>query len=182
VDKHFELEDGIKILEFFMPGRPATKKTSQRIVRRRILPSERYENYEKSCKEIFESVWKDKGEEPISCGVSVKITITTNTWVIGDQVGYQQAIGDILEKYKIVRNDILIHWADFGKHMITEPDKNNPGCKIEIFRFRHPLETRTNFFERFSEKDKDQVLKKKAKKTTNAKKTKPKRKTIRKKL
>jgi len=37
------LKDGEKILEFFVPGRPATKKTSQRIVRRgrftKILPS-----------------------------------------------------------------------------------------------------------------------------------------------
>lgn len=184
MDKHFDLKDGEKILEFFVPGRPATKKTSQRLVRRgkfsKILPSERFEKYELNCQELFESVWKNKGEKPLACGVAVKLTITTDTWVLGDEVGYQQAIGDILEKYGVVFNDILIHWCDFGSHMITEPSKTNPGCKIEIFRFRHPLETRTNFFERFSEKNEDQIVKL-SKKTISKKKTKPIQKIVRKK-
>lgn len=173
----FNLKDGQKILEIIVPGRPATKKTSQRIVKRgkfvKILPSLRYEQYEKGCKDIFENVWKNLGNTPIPCGVGIKLTITLNSWILGDEVGYQQAIGDILEKYGVIANDQLIHWIDLGTHMITLPDKENPCAKIEIFRFRHPLETRPNFEHRY-EKNEDEVIKKlslrrKKRKTTNIK-------------
>ena len=57
-----DLEDGTKILEFFVPGRPATKKTSQRIVRRgrftKILPSKRFEDYEKVVKNFSKACGK----------------------------------------------------------------------------------------------------------------------------
>ncbi len=69
-DKNKVLEDssdGTLILSFSIPGRPATKKTSQRVVRRggftRILPSLLYEKYEKHCKEYCELIWKNKGYE-----------------------------------------------------------------------------------------------------------------------
>jgi Holliday junction resolvase RusA-like endonuclease len=154
-----DLEDGIKILDFFVPGRPATKKTSQRIVRRgrftKILPSKRYEVYEQNCQEIFESVWKNLGYKPMSYGVGVKLTITLNTWVLGDEVGYMQAIGDILEKYGVIANDQLIHWVDNGVHMITMPNKEAPGAQIEIYRFRHPQETRPNFSSKFDCEDEE---------------------------
>jgi hypothetical protein len=175
------LKDGEKILEFFVPGRPATKKTSQRIVRRgrftKILPSKRFELYEESVQEVFENAWKNLGHKPMSYGVSVKLTITLNTWVLGDECGYMQAIGDILEKYGVIANDQLIHWIDNGSHMITMPDKENPGAKIEIFRFRHPQETRENFASKFcSEDDEDEVSEKKPRKRRKTTVTKRKKK------
>jgi hypothetical protein len=179
------LQDGEKILEFFMPGRPATKKTSQRIVRRgrftKILPSKRYELYEKNCQEIFESVWKNLGHQPMSYGVAVKLTITLNTWVLGDECGYMQAIGDILEKYGVIANDQLIHWIDNGVHMITMPDKKNPGAKIEIYRFRHPQETRSTFASKFASKfsdedEEDEIIEKKPRKKRKTIATKRKKK------
>jgi len=56
-NKHLEeLPNDTLILSFNIPGRPATKKTSQRVVRRggftRILPSLLYEKYENHCKAI----------------------------------------------------------------------------------------------------------------------------------
>ena len=55
-NKYLEnLDNHELILKFTIPGRPSTKKTSQRVVRRggftRILPSLLYEKYEKHCKE-----------------------------------------------------------------------------------------------------------------------------------
>ena len=51
------------LLKFSIPGRPSTKKTSQRVVRRggftKILPSLLYEKYEKHCKEYCEDAWKN---------------------------------------------------------------------------------------------------------------------------
>lgn len=182
-----DLPDGGKILEILMPGRPATKKTSQRIVRRgrftKILPSVRYENYEKACQQIFEDAWKNLGNKPIAVGVAVKLTITLDSWVLGDTVGYMQSISDILEKHGVVANDQLIHWIDLGTHMITMPDKENPKAKIEIYRFRHPIETRPNFSTRYDKQDEDLEvdLPKKRKKSSKASKPATKSKTQRKK-
>jgi len=168
-----ELKDGEKILEFFVPGRPATKKTSQRIVRRgkytKILPSQRFEDYEKNVQEVFENAWKNLGHKPMSYGVGIKLTITLNNWVLGDEVGYMQSLGDILEKYEVIANDQLIHWMDNGTHMITMPDKENPGAKIEIFRYRHPQETRENFASKFASEDEEDTIC--VKKTTKRRKT-----------
>ena len=48
--KYENLEDNTLILSFTIPGRPSTKKTSQRVVRRgkytKILHSALYERYE----------------------------------------------------------------------------------------------------------------------------------------
>jgi hypothetical protein len=182
-----DLPDGEKILEIVMHGRPATKKTSQRIVKRgrfiKLLPSIRYENYEKACQETFEGAWKNLGNKPIPVGVGIKLTITLDSWVLGDTVGYMQAIGDILEKYGVVANDQLIHWIDLGTHMITMPDKESPKAKIEIYRFRHPVETRPNFASKYDQEDEELQIDKPKKKKRNPStaKTKTAKKTTRKK-
>lgn len=169
-----KLENGDKILELVIPGRPATKKTSQRIVRRgrhiKLLPSERYVEYEKHCQVFVEEAWKLKGHKPIACGIGIKLSITLNSWVLGDETGYMQAFGDILEKFGLIANDQLIHWMGGDEHMIQEPDKENPKAKIEIFRFRHPQESRPNFDQKFNKEDEDNdeviVVPKNKRKTT----------------
>jgi hypothetical protein len=138
-----ELPDYTEILSFTIPGRPSTKKTSQRIVRMgktmRILPSITYEKYEKHCKEHCENAWKNQNKEPVDCGVGVYYKVYLDSWIIGDSTGYFQAIGDILEKYGIIANDMWIYWLNDGSHTITV-DKANPRCEIKIVRFRHPYE------------------------------------------
>jgi len=138
------LPDGSLLLKFTIPGRPATKKTHQRIVRlggfNRILPSIQYEKYEKECKKYCEDVWKKIGKPPMDFGVSVCIKIAVDTWVLGDVTGYQQAIGDILEKHGVIADDMWIHWTDEDTHTMLEPDKVNPRVEITIRRFRHPKE------------------------------------------
>jgi len=99
-NKHLEeLPDDTLILSFNIPGRPSTKKTSQRVVRRggftRILPSLLYERYEKHCKYYCESIWKDLGYDPMDFGVSIKLKVYLDSWIVGDECGYQQANGDI---------------------------------------------------------------------------------------
>ena len=139
-----DLDDNTLILSFTIPGRPATKKTNQRVIRRgrltRILPSIQYENYEKSCKELCESVWRDIGYPPIDCGISICCKITLNNWIIGDESNYYQSFGDLIQTHGILNDDIWIHWVDNGGHSITEPDKENPKVEIEIKRYRHPKE------------------------------------------
>ena len=138
-----ELQEGTLLLQFTIPGRPSTKKTSQRVVRRggftKILPSLLYEKYEKHCKEYCEEAWKKHDYPPIDCGIGIKIKVYLDSWIIGDECGYQQANGDIIQKHEIIANDMWIHWIDKNEHMIFY-DKENPRIEVEICRSKHPKE------------------------------------------
>jgi hypothetical protein len=138
-----ELQEGTLLLQFTIPGRPSTKKTSQRVVRRggftKILPSLLYEKYEKHCKEYCEEAWKKQDYPPIDCGIGIKIKVYLDSWIIGDECGYQQANGDIIQKHEIIANDMWIHWIDKNEHMIFY-DKENPRIEVEICRSKHPKE------------------------------------------
>ena len=138
-----DLSDGTSILSFTIPGRPSTKKTSQRVVRRggftKVLPSALYEKYEKHCKEYCENVWKNQANPPIDCGISVKLKVYLNSWIVGDECGYQQAHGDIIQAHGIIEDDMWIHWVDCDSHMIFY-DKDNPRIEVEIKRYKHPKE------------------------------------------
>jgi len=138
------LPDGTELVKFVIPGRPATKKTHQQVIyvngSPRVIPSAQYAKYEKLCKEFCEEAWKDKGKQPMDFGVSIHVRIYLDTWSIGDHVGYLQAIGDILEKHKVLANDKFIHWSEDDKHWFGGVDKDEPRCEISIKRFRHPYE------------------------------------------
>lgn len=141
--KYEALPDETLILKFNIPGRPSTKKTSQRVVRRgkytKILPSLLYEKYENHCKEYCETFWKNYKLDPIDFGISVKLNVYLDSWIVGDECGYQQAHGDIIQKHGIIADDMWIHWADKNSHMIHY-DKDNPKVEVEICRYRHPKE------------------------------------------
>jgi len=142
-----ELPDNTLILSFNIPGRPSTKKTSQRVVRRgkytKILPSALYERYELHCKEYCEYFWKNFNFEPMDFGIGLKLRVYLDSWIVGDECGYQQAHGDIIQKHGIIADDMWIHWIDNNEHMIHY-DKDNPRIEVEISRFRHPKEVFRN--------------------------------------
>jgi len=142
-DVHYEelLDDGELILEFSIPGQPATKKTSQRIFRRRILPSKAYCAYEIYCEPFCKSAWIDTGKAPMDFGVSINMKVYLKNWIVGDCTGYQQSIADIMQKFGILANDSWIHWDWEGQHWLGGIDKENPRIEIVIKRFRHPKET-----------------------------------------
>ena len=147
-NKYLEnLDNNHIILKFSIPGRPSTKKTSHRVVRRggftKILPSLLYEKYEKHCKDYCEFVWKKDGFEPIDFGIAIKLKVYLDSWIVGDECGYQQANGDIIQAHGIIKDDMWIHWVDNGDHMIYY-DKDNPRIEVEIKRFKHPKEAYRN--------------------------------------
>jgi Holliday junction resolvase RusA-like endonuclease len=133
-------DDGELILEFTIPGQPATKKTSQRIFRRRILPSKAYCNYENYCEPFCKSFWIDKGKTPIDFGVKINLKVYLKSWIVGDCTGYQQSIADIMQKFGILANDSWIHWDWEDSHWFYGVDKDNPRVEVSIKRFRHPKE------------------------------------------
>lgn len=135
------LPDGTELLKFTIPGRPATKKTHQQVIyvkgSPRVIPSAQFAKYEKLCKDFCEKAWT---KPAMDFGIAIHMRIYLDTWSIGDHVGYMQAIGDILEKHKVIANDKFIHWSEDGVHWFGGVDKDNPRCEITIARFRHPYE------------------------------------------
>ena len=124
-----EKEVVARTVTFTIPGRPATKKTGQRIVKcgkfSRILPSKAYCEYEEYC-----LIWLKRIKTHFLGRVAIKaIWKMPNKQSWPDWTGLAQATGDILEKAGIIENDRLIdHWD--GSRVII--DKDNPGVEITI--------------------------------------------------
>lgn len=135
--------DGTLILSLVIPGRPATKKTHQQIIRTRqgprIIPSSQYLKYERLCKDPCKDAWANLGHEPLDFGLGINIKVYLDDFQIGDETGYQQAIGDIIEHWGIISNDKFLHWLSDDTHMIGI-DKENPRIEIKLYRYRHPYE------------------------------------------
>ena len=145
-----KLEDKKLICSFTIFGQPATKKNSSRIIyaggRPRVIPSKQYMTYEKSCQPSCEEAWKNKGNDPINFGISIRIKVWISRWQIPDHVGILQSLGDILQHWKVISDDKYIHWTDLNyetnlpEHWLQGKDAENPRVEIYIYRFTHPVE------------------------------------------
>ncbi len=142
------LNDGDLIFSVIIPSNPATKKNSNRIVKIKgfikILPSERFIDYQNHCKEFLKEICP---KIPYDFGISIKIRVATDKWIVPDYTNVCQALGDILQHYKIISDDKWVHWTDGdytnnipNEHWFIGVDKENPRIEIEVRRFRHPIE------------------------------------------
>lgn len=127
---------------FSIPGRPATKKNSQRIVRAKgrtyILPSKAFCDYQQHCEDVLGNLTKEL--TPINYGVSVEMTVFMDTKKIGDHCGYMQSLGDILQHLGIISDDKWITWITPEDSWIFI-DKENPRVELVINRCKHISET-----------------------------------------
>ncbi|MBU2703664.1 Holliday junction resolvase RusA-like endonuclease [Sporomusaceae bacterium BoRhaA] len=118
--------------KLIIPGRPATKKNSSRIVRmgkrRAILPSEAFERYQDEAL-LHLKKYKQNYDGPVH--VCCRYWLPDKRWW-PDLVGLLQATSDILEKAGILENDRLIE--DYDGSRIVGLDKQNPRAEIEILR------------------------------------------------
>lgn len=128
-----------KELKLVLPGRPATKKNSGRIVRRGgrniMLPSEAFCKYENEC------LWRLMRYKGLNFSMPVHIKCLywlPNKAHYPDLVGLMQATADILEKAQILADDRLINDWD-GTH-IAGFDKEKPRAEIEIIELDTDLE------------------------------------------
>lgn len=120
-----------RIITFTIPGRPATKKTGQRIVwikkRAKIMPSEAYEAYEEYC-----LIWLKRIKDRFTGKVKVSAVYTMpdrRSWP--DLCGLLQATGDILERAGIIDNDRnIVSWD--GSYIEDSTSKEKTGVKILI--------------------------------------------------
>ena len=122
------------IISFTIPLNPTTKKNSQQIFwnkainRPFITQSKTYKEYEKSCSRYIPDF------EAISYPIRLKALYYRRTKHLVDLNGLNQALHDILVKYKLL--------ADDNSHIVASTDgsrvyydKDNPRTEIEIYNF-----------------------------------------------
>ena len=123
-------------LTFQIPGRPYTKKTSQRIVKcgrfSKILPSEEYERYEAYCIPIINCVKGHLEFGGFMGKVNMKAVYTMadrRSWP--DLTGLMQATADILQKAGMIFDDKnIVSWD--GTRIEEQVDKEKVGVVITI--------------------------------------------------
>jgi Holliday junction resolvase RusA-like endonuclease len=119
-------------MKLILPGRPYTKKNSQRILKNHrtgrpfIAQSEQYEQYEEQC------LWYLNGKgEAYQQGIHLICRYwmpDLSSWP--DLVGLIQATQDILQKDGIIKNDRQVCNLDGSR--IVGVDKQNPRTEIII--------------------------------------------------
>ena len=116
-------------MRIVIPIPPTTKKNSNRIVRVRghymVLPSKRYVEYEKSCKEYLPDT------ETIDYPVNVKCLYWMPTRRRVDLVNLEEATLDILVKYKVLADDNSNIVVSMNGSQVFY-DKENPRTEITI--------------------------------------------------
>ena len=130
--------DGTHIATITIPGRVYSKKTSPRIIRKRVLPSKNFCDYQARCGPCLLEQWA--GRPALDFGVAVSLRVWVPSWAsLQDHCGVMQSLGDILQDYGVVTND---RWIVFlqAEHWIQGADAANPRVEITISRFRHPRE------------------------------------------
>lgn len=123
-------------IKFVIPIAPVTKKNNQRIARRGnkkyIIPSEAYENYEKSCLLIIPAKYRLKIDYPIN----LKAIYYVKRNGIVDKTNLESSLCDALQRAGVIINDSAIKpniiVGTDGSRVYY--DKNNPRTEIEITR------------------------------------------------
>lgn len=117
-------------LKIVIPGRPATKKNSSRIVKTggftRVLPSEAFEEYQNIAL-LYLRRYKYSFDVPVS--LCCRYWLPNQQWW-PDLIGLLQATSDIFEKAGVLTNDRLV--ADYNGSKIAGIDKYNPRAEIAI--------------------------------------------------
>ena len=121
-----KMTENNKSVTIILPGRPATKKNSGRIVQKGklkiLLPSEAFEKYENECLWRLTRYKKYKFDMPVQMQCVYYLPDKAH---YPDLVGLMQATADILEKAQILDNDRLVVSWD-GTHIAPALDKFNP--------------------------------------------------------
>lgn len=117
-------------LKIVIPGRPATKKNSSKIVRyggiTKVVPSDAFLEYQNIAL-LYLRRYKQVFGDPVS--MCCHYWLPDQRWW-PDLVGLLQATSDILEKAGILENDRLV--ADYNGSCIAGIDKFKPRVEIII--------------------------------------------------
>lgn len=118
------------MIKFTIPLAPISKKNSQQILRRRdgrpfIGPSKKYKEYEEMAAQFMPKV------STIDRTVNVKATFYMPTHRIVDLVNLQEALLDVMVKYRVLDDDNsrIVVSMDGSR---VDYDKENPRTEVEI--------------------------------------------------
>lgn len=118
------------MVTFTIPIPPISKKNSQQILRRKdgrpfIGPSKKYKEYEAAVRPFIPKI------TTIERTVNVKATFYMPTHRIVDLVNLQEALLDVLVKYRLLDDDNsrIVVSMDGSR---VEYDKDNPRTEVEI--------------------------------------------------
>lgn len=120
-------------LKITIPVNPTTKKNSPRIIKcgqySRILPSKKYEEYEKACKPYLEGHSNLKIDYPIN----VQAVYYRKTKHRVDLCNLHEALCDVLVEHGVVQDDNvnIIETMDGSR---VEYDKEFPRTEVTITR------------------------------------------------
>ena len=118
-----------------LPGRPITKKNSQKIIvnkhtkRPMIIQSDKYRQYERECLLHLAQTVQKCYEGPVALQAQYWMP-DHKSWP--DLIGLLQATSDILQKAGVIKNDKYIIGFDGSK--IVGVDKQNPRVEIALWR------------------------------------------------
>lgn len=126
-------------MNILIPIAPVTKKNSNRIVKVRghlmVIPSKRYKDYEKACKEYLPKT------DPIETPVNVECVYYMPTRRKVDLVNLQEATLDVLVKHRVLSDDnASIVFSMDGSRVFY--DKENPRAEITITPINCSVEDR----------------------------------------
>lgn len=121
------------LMKLVLYGAPRTKKNSGIITTRgkhpRMMPSAAYSAWDRMA-QLQLAKWRAAMRVNVSCEVPVNVkALFYREALVGDAVGFYQALADTLEKGGIVENDRLIVSWD-GSRLLK--DANNPRVEVEI--------------------------------------------------
>ena len=131
----------IFLTKMVWPGRPATKKNSQRMIvyqgRHIPIPSAAYKNYEEGVGPICMNAARHQSVSipykmpyDIPMMAEIKYYMPDMRW-FPDLIGLLQATGDILEAHEVISNDRYL--ASFSGSEIAGIDANYPRTEITLY-------------------------------------------------
>ena len=123
-------------MKFTIPGRPATKKTSQRAFMRNgrqvVLPSKLSEAWERMAAMTISA---EHGGEHCTGLVWVRASFFLADLRIGDLHAYEQSLADAIERSGLIDNDKQIASWDGSRRYL---DRKNPRVEFEIVDLPEP--------------------------------------------
>lgn len=122
------------MIKFTLPIRPATKKNSGQIIRNRrgiprLIPSERYLQFEKDCQPYFKQVLNQIGQIDYPINLQAVFYVETKQRI--DLPNLLNAVDDAMVKSELILDDNRDIIASHDGSRVYH-DKFNPRIEIEI--------------------------------------------------
>lgn len=122
-----------QLFSIFIPGRPVSKKNTQRVVRRHgltlVVYSKQFKDWEKEALLLLRNDWK--GSAPISEPMHIDLVFNLPDRRQCDVSNLLEAPQDALTKAGVIKDDSLFRSVTAKKNLATQPT----GTTITLYKF-----------------------------------------------